>query len=120
MENIIGQNVTIYFNLHKKLWSVKHKGKVVAHVENVTIQPTKYHVNENARLKVINQKCRSVHAWINGKLIDFEAKEVDGTTVSYNPYKLGQFYDCETFKAFNDLDGKLHFNSTKKAIFYKG
>lgn len=56
IKELIGKKVSVHFNLHTKLWSVKHKGKVVQNLEHLTIRPTKFHINENGRQRVIKKK----------------------------------------------------------------
>jgi len=124
LEKLINKNVTVYFNLHKKLWSIKSKGRVIGHVKHVTIEPTKFHVNEKQRLKVIEKKCRQVHAWINGKLIsygDFSSHRNLKRPISFNPYKCDSFYwielDGKITPISDEKIGYLYFNGNTKKCY---
>lgn len=124
LENLLHENVTVYFNLHKRLWSVKHKGKVVGHVKHITIIPSKFHVNEEHRQQVIANKCRKVHAWINGKLLsygNFSQIPDLGLPISFNPYRSGSFYwqfPCGDHKPIdpNEIE-YLYFNGNTKKCY---
>jgi hypothetical protein len=52
-------------------------------------------VNERERLKVITNRCRSVHAYASGNAAEPVA-EPRGVHVSYNPYRGGTFYRKDT------------------------
>jgi len=121
-DELIGKKVTVYFNLHKKLWSVKYKGRVVLHVSHISIIPTKLHINENARLKVIKDKCRMVHAWINGEIVDFSDRDNEVNhedAFNYNPYYAGHFYYLNEKKNAvdcNQLTG-IYFNGNDRNCY---
>jgi len=44
MIDIIGEKVMVYYNLHKKTFSVKHKNKVVAHTDNLVLKDVEFRV----------------------------------------------------------------------------
>ena len=120
--SLIGETVNVYFNLNTRLWSIKHKGKIVAHVKHLTLKPLKFHVSESGRQRVIARQCKEVHAWIKGTIIDFDLKSTEGKTqVSYNPYLKGTFYKYnDSFdnhkEEYNDLSKLLYFcKLTKRA-----
>jgi hypothetical protein len=71
---------------------VRCKGKVIAHREAVTIRQCEFHVGEKARLRVCANRCREVHAWISGELVEDFSASSQGRAISYNPYKSGSFY----------------------------
>ena len=48
--------VEIYFNLHKKVFSMRHKGKVIAHVCNATLKNVTYVVQPAGRARVLRDK----------------------------------------------------------------
>ncbi|MFG1544864.1 hypothetical protein [Halobacteriovorax sp. ZH2_bin.1] len=116
-EELHGKRVSVYKNLHNGRWSVKHKGKVVAHLRELSLKPTKYHVNNNARLKVIEKKCRNVHAWINGEFV--YAKKTDGAydyPASYNPYKFAFFYRLTDLSEVTNLNCIITFRSNETMV----
>lgn len=92
MQNLIGLKVFVYFNLHKKVWSVRHNGKVIAHLNNLCLYNAQFKVSQAGRLRVIQEKRKNVHAGVFGTII---AKEDYGyqadTQVTYNPYRFETF-----------------------------
>lgn len=100
--------VRVYRNLHAKVYSIKQGGRVVAHATRLALMDCRFIVNEKGRQRVIAQKRKNVHAFIEGTLTPF----IEGTLtpsgmgtdpehhakgrklpvkVSYNPYKAGTF-----------------------------
>lgn len=65
--------VFVYFNLHRKVWSVKAldgaaKGRVVAHASHVALCDAVCRVSEAGRQRVIREQRKNVHAGIVGTL----------------------------------------------------
>tara|TARA_R100000773_G_scaffold26228_1_gene22840 strand:+ start:4868 stop:5239 length:372 start_codon:yes stop_codon:yes gene_type:complete len=89
--------VDVYYNLHKKTFSVKHKGKVIAHEDYVWIKDAQFVVSEAGRQRVLREKKKNVHAFVRGEWLDLsEGRAVtEGTKFSgyakYNPYKADTF-----------------------------
>ena len=87
----------VYFNLHKLIWSIRHRGKVIQHTESVLMRNCVFHVSESGRQKVLADRRRRVHAWVKGELVDTDLPNPGlSTQVSYNPYKGPHFYNYET------------------------
>lgn len=63
-----GESVHVYRNLHKRCWSVRSKGKLVAQVDAIQLAGCTCHVREAARQIVIATQCRSVHAHVKGRI----------------------------------------------------
>lgn len=79
-------------NLHKHLWSITVKGKVVEHTPCYALTDVTFLVRETARQQVIAKKCRAVHAWMEGeKAQAVTAVPTDALEVHYNPYRAGTF-----------------------------
>jgi hypothetical protein len=93
--------VKVYFNLHKKCFSVQHKGIVIKHVDSITLKNVKYKVSEAGRQRVLRERKKNVHAFVVGEMVE-ENVECD-TKVSYNPYKYNSFVIA--------VDGTPLFNS---------
>ena len=82
--------VDVYYNLHKKTFSVRHKGKVIAHRDYVWVKDA-----------------QNVHAFVRGEWLEHTSRQTatEGTKyggyASYNPYKAGTFmaYDLPIHKA---------------------
>ena len=95
--------VFVYFNLHKKCFSIKalegdQKGRVVAHSNTVLLEGCKFKVSEAGRQRVLREKRKNVHAgvtgvWINGDRVEshYEFLSMVGRQVTYNPYKYSSF-----------------------------
>jgi hypothetical protein len=95
--------VFVYFNLHKKVWSVRDQKtrKVIAHLQSVYIKDATFKVSEAGRQRVLAEKKKNVHAGVEGYLYYPDHYEVlalleYGTQVSYNPYKASTFVRKES------------------------
>jgi hypothetical protein len=87
--------VDVYFNLHKKLLSVRHKGRVIHHSNYVKIVNPTFVVSEAGRQRVLREKRKNVHAFVRGELVALENNPEDSVdnlqTITYNPYKYNTF-----------------------------
>ena len=85
--------VEIYFNLHKKVFSMRHKGKVIAHVCNATLKNVTYVVQPAGRARVLREGKKNVHAFARGELIErIPLFNYRGNLAKYNPYKAATFH----------------------------
>ena len=106
--------VFVYFNLHRKCFSVKalegeFKGRVVAHASHVNLIHCTFKVSEAGRQRVLREKRKNVHAGVVGQLVKLTfmgekdkccyieniyrcAYQYPHKRVKYNPYKLDSFY----------------------------
>ena len=105
-----GIKVAVYFNLHKKCFSVKSRqgstyGRVLYHTDTINLNDVKFVVRESGRLKVIKDKRKNVHAFCYGT-IDLKNKEGSekGRLISYDPYKYGHFYYKDDLSKVSKLD----------------
>jgi hypothetical protein len=90
--------VEVYFNLHKRLWSVRQcsTGRVILHTDKVHIRDAKFVVHKAGRERVLREGKKNVHAFVRGEAThfdDFDPDYLDYTLVSYNPYKHDTFVD---------------------------
>jgi hypothetical protein len=95
--------VFVYFNLHRKCWSIKalssegsiKRGRVFAHAKTVHLIDCTLKVSEAGRQRVLREKRKNVHAGIVGELIAYDFAydfaPVNGVAVTYNPYKYETF-----------------------------
>ena len=90
--------VEIYFNLHKKCLSVRHKGLVIAHAAAAELTDVKFAVSQAGRARVLREKRKNVHAYVRGTLASYIPLGVSVpydnevvSTVTYNPYKYDSF-----------------------------
>lgn len=92
--------VFVYFNLHRKCWSVKalegqRKGRVVYHLQSLRLYACEFKVSEAGRQRVIREGRKNVHAGIVGYL-SHTAGTLDlagyvSVPVTYNPYRYSSF-----------------------------
>ena len=107
--------VFVYFNLHKKLWSIKSldTGRVIGHENIVILKDAKPRVSEAGRLRVLKEKQKNVHAGIVGTLKtikpynNFEESISNCKQITYNPYKYKSF-------VYKDND-TISFNGCQEA-----
>jgi hypothetical protein len=104
MNNLIGRKVYVYYNLHKKKWSVKDwdTKRVIAHVHTITLQDCDLKVSKKGRLRVLKEKRKNVHAGILGTIVLYDTsfpKITKRKEITYNPYKYDSFvYTMDTAK----------------------
>ena len=98
-----GKKVRVYWNLHKKCFSVislekEKKGLVVAHVNQLNLDSPVFKVSEKGRQRVLREKKKNVHAFGRGDLNSFHKTQTwdQMREVKYNPYKMDSFYYVDT------------------------
>lgn len=94
----LGKKVMVYFNLHKKTFSVTHKSKVIMHADYVKLSDVEFRVRQGGRDKVRGEKQKNVHAFVIGTLLNYcESPCGDipnppsDIVVTYNPYNNDSF-----------------------------
>lgn len=90
--------VFVYFNLHRKCWSVKAlegpmRGRVVRHTDNIVLSCCTFKVSEAGRQRVLKERRKNVHAGVVGTIVNPSSLDrvVHLVPVTYNPYKAGTF-----------------------------
>lgn len=86
--------VQAYWNSHKQVWSIRHDGKVIAHEQTFFLHNCKFIVQKGGRERVLREKNKNIHAWVEGDYTPSDASEFDtytGVEVKYNPYKGDKF-----------------------------
>jgi hypothetical protein len=79
--------VRVYFNLHKKVWSVqdyqKSRGwRIIAHAEEIYLKNVTFNVSVAGRLRVLREKRKNVHAFAIGDVVYMlGAFRPDGTSL---------------------------------------
>lgn len=101
-----GMKVKVYFNLHKKCYSIKEikTGLVVAHASQVVLTDTIYKVSETGRQRVLREKRKNVHAYVigtyDGHMTGYRTEEDIASQYLregyYNPYQTETFIDRAT------------------------
>ena len=104
-------SVDIYFNLHKKVFSVRKKGKVIQHATAMTVIEPKFVVQPAGRAKVLRDKVKNVHAFVRTNsmyTVDMELNYefcepfLPSERVKYNPYMADTFVSCDTGDAIHE------------------
>jgi len=94
--------VFVYFNLHKKCFSVKAlegmmKGRVIAHRDSLHLQDVTFKVSEKGRQRVIRERRKNVHAGVVGNWNDLcYTEHLEGKELTYDPYKYDSFVEKDT------------------------
>lgn len=95
--------VKVYFNLHKKLFSVialegSKKGKVIEHVSSIDLAHPIFRVQKAGRERVLKEKKKNVHAYVAGYRVQLKSDaeieklgNIDWVDATYNPYKNKSF-----------------------------
>ena len=97
--------VEVYYNLHKNVFSVRHKGRVIQHTKMAVIKDAEYVVRPAGRAKVLREGKKNVHAFAAGRfsLKNGLASYVKGARkVTYNPYVNDTFVFAETGEPVTD------------------
>jgi hypothetical protein len=98
-----GQKVRVHFNLHLHDWSIvalegPEKGRVIGRADQLTLKDCTFRVSETSRQKVIERKCRSVHAWVFGYLTATTSVPPEAIEFTYNPYRAPTFTLRDTWQ----------------------
>ena len=90
-------NVEVYWNLHKKLYSVRQSGKVVDHLPALIIKKPRFVVQPAGNAKVVNTGVKNVHAFVRGAIEQRRFWWGDELKlVNYNPFQGSYFYYADT------------------------
>jgi hypothetical protein len=91
----INKPVTVYKNLHKKLFSVKQDGIVQFYTDTLCMKDVKFVVQQAGRRRVVAEKKKNVHAFVKGFIVHPSTAPYDEKNpwqpVRYNPYEMSQF-----------------------------
>jgi hypothetical protein len=108
--------VQVYWNLHSKTWSIRDAKtrRVVGHADTLELTNCKFKVSEAGRQRVIREKRKHVHAWIEGELHDKREVPLNwpGTKqVRYDPYRMSTFV-CECEAVYEALYVRMNSDRT--------
>lgn len=89
--------VHIYWNLHRKCWTIQQRGRVYGYADWITLSGVTFVVREAGRQRVLRERRKNVHAFVVGDLVGFGngEREPDSGCVRarYNPYE-GPDFTC--------------------------
>jgi len=91
----------LYRNLHKNMFSIKYKQKVILRNNFQIMKEVNFIVHKNGQEKVRLEKRKNVHAMISGYLVnkdDFKLEEYNLIELYYNPYITNTFIIKDTKK----------------------
>ena len=91
-----GLYVEVYWNLHKNIYSVRHKGLVVYHGAQFVIDNPKFIVQAAGRAKVLEEQRKNVHAFVRGNFRTAGHPVECLEYAKYNPYQADHFFDYHT------------------------
>lgn len=111
----------VYMNLHKKCYSIKQFGIVVAHADRLCVRDVKFVVNERQRQQVLITKQKNVHAYIEGYFstsgMGVTAKRNDlPVEVFYNPYKYDSFVSDSLTIHIQRIEGAWFVIADEKGV----
>lgn len=104
--------VRVYFNLHKKVFSVQDKKtrKVIGHTEHIILENVKFIVSESGRQRVLREKKKNVHAFVEGDVLENGIFDMKYSNVTYNPYRDSTFM----YSGKNTWDYEIPARSAKR------
>ena len=93
--------VEVYWNLNKNCFSVRHKGKVIAHKQYVQLRDIQWVVQPGGRARVLKTRRKNVHAFARGTLVEnsFEIPprhDHEYKRIIYDPYEYDTFVTLGT------------------------
>lgn len=99
----------LYWNSHKKLFSVRQHGKVIGHHENVYIDLPSFIVSEAGRQRVLASGSKNVHAFVRGEMtikerIDGKGLTEDTKKAHWNFYRENVAHSDYSFAVYNPYD----------------
>lgn len=100
-EGLIGRDVDVYFNLHRKMWSVRDRRsrRVVAHVRELVLGDVSFRVSAAGNARVRAEGRKNVHAFARGTVLDVGHMLLpsnQSVSVTYNPYRYTTFVEERT------------------------
>ena len=111
------QKVRVYWNLHKKVWSVQDgkSGLVIDHRQNLLLERAKFVVRKGGQKRVREEGKKNVHAFAYGEWNQKEYHTFKNMPlwrrVSYNPYK-NDFFMVQKFSdpyEYKELDKDMTY-----------
>ena len=89
------KRVFVYFNLHRKLFSIRQSNLIKGHAKQLFLHDVRYLVQPAGRAKVLKEQKKNVHAGLSGYLVERVPNVPDICfNVTYDPYKYETFVDC--------------------------
>ena len=93
-EYLAKYRVRVYWNLQKKCWSIMtvHYRRLIGHAKELVLNDCTFVVYEAGRQRVLREKRKNVHAFVEGFLSPKKPDEIrPNLRISYDPYRDTQF-----------------------------
>lgn len=103
--------VDIYWNLHKNCYSIRHRGKVVAHADMLMIRDASFVVQPAGNEYVRRTGKKVVHAFVRGHLVAHISRRTlrhglrNGHSITYNPKRDTTFVRRDTLEPVHKSEG---------------
>jgi len=116
-------NVAVYYNLNDGSWTIaaikgkRGRGLKIRGADSVALRECFPVVQEGARLTVIEKRCKSVHSWIVGEIVESIPDNLIPVPITYNPYKSGNYHRRDNGAIVSGAD-YVAFGTDGKAIAY--
>lgn len=108
----------VYRNLTRRCWSVRERGRVVAHLHSLTLACAVLIVRPGSRARVLRTGHREVHAWVRGTIVPHAGVPAGAGRIHYRPFLAGHFTDecgrpvVAAASVFFDEDGRAWHSAT--------
>ena len=116
------QKVRVYWNLHKKVWSVQDvkSGRVCDHLRNISLTDAKFVVRKGGQKRVREEGKKNVHAFAvgTGGFRDGIAMRGHGRPVTYNPYVNDTFVFADTGEPVTEVQAISVYTDNGKPKVY--
>ena len=85
---IAGRRVQVYFNLHRKTFSIRDAitKRVVGYADDIMLNDVVFVVNQSGRNRVLKERKKNVHAYCEGTFACYYSPLDTISNVEYNPY----------------------------------
>jgi len=110
------QKVRVYWNLHKKCWSVQlcKTNKVIAHKIHLVLETAQPIIRMGGQARVRDELKKNVHAFIQGfmrdEVIDHNEYGFEYKRVIYNPYEHDFFMVEESTDTYKEMDKNAYYS----------
>lgn len=101
-EELIGERVKVYRNLHLATFSVMVDSKVVMHADYIRLRDCEFVIQKGGQERTRAKMRKRVHAYVSGTLVSFRDSEEAAPkarfphTIVYNPFVNDTFVDKDT------------------------
>jgi hypothetical protein len=88
----------VYWNLHKKCYSVRFRGRVIHHLDRLIGVNVTFRVSQAGRKRVLREQVKNVHAFaVCDDIIDWDQSPIwshpTRNKIRYDPYENATFVD---------------------------